>query len=251
METEYHRVAEYDAGRMHPVEQWAALAVAAAAAVAWMFYFRWKDHVRPEPLWLTSAAVGGGAMAVALAHFGFSFAETVWTPTRWEDLQSGDLLFASLAAFRIGAVEEVCKLAVVLPIALKARAFDEVLDGIVYAACAALGFATAETVVQFAHGSWVLEDALARAVAAGLTHALLAAPWGLGLALAVLKKRRSALVLGLGTSVAAHAAYDFLLARPELSPMASAGLVLALWAWMIVTARKLQRAPPAGAAVLR
>jgi RsiW-degrading membrane proteinase PrsW (M82 family) len=149
-----------------------------------------------------------------------------------------------LAALRVGLVEELAKLAPVLPIALFAVHFDEALDGIIYSACAALGFATAETVVALRGGEWSLIHALGRAVAAPLTHALISAPAGLGLAALVLKRRPAGLVLGVMISVLAHASYDLFLARPGMPPAAAAAVVLLLWLWLLRATPQLAKLEP-------
>ena len=225
-------------------EETLALAAAAASAIGWLLYFRWKDRARPEPPWLMGAGVGGGAAGVALALLGYAFADATGAETSWEHLQSVAFADAALAALRVGAVEEIAKLVVLLPIALWAPHFDELLDGIVYAACAAVGFATVETGWMLLHGDWELFAALGRAVTGPLAHALLAAPWGLGLAMAMLQRRRRALAIGLGLSIAAHAAYDLLLARPGVPPSVSAGVVLVLWLWFLRAAPRLARLRP-------
>ena len=220
------------------------MVVAALSGVGWLLYFRWKDRARPEPAWLMAAGAGGGAAGVLLALLGYAFAGVAGREVTWDHLRSASFPEAAAAALQVGMVEEVSKLLVVLPIALWAHAFDEVLDGIVYAACAALGFATVETGWLFLHGDWELANALGRAVAGPLTHALLSLPWGLGLSLALLRGRRGALVLGLALSVVAHAAYDLLLAREGVPPAVSAAVVLALWLWFLRAAPRLAREAP-------
>lgn len=228
---------------MEGPEEIVAMAVAALSAIGWLLYFRWKDRARPEPPWLMAAGMAGGAAGVLLAFLGYAFASAAGAVTTWEILQSS-VPAAVMAALRVGAVEETSKLVAVLPIALFATAFDEVLDGIVYAACSALGFATAETWWLLAHGDWELMAALGRAVTGPITHALLAIPWGLGLSVALLRKRRWALPAGLALSIAAHGAYDLLLARPDLPPLVSAGVVLVLWLWLLWYAPRLARLSP-------
>ncbi|HVE83688.1 MAG TPA: PrsW family glutamic-type intramembrane protease [Myxococcales bacterium] len=229
---------------MASLEESVAMAVAALSAIGWLLYFRWKDRARPEPPWIMAAAAGGGMAAVLLAFLGYRLGGAAGADTSWEQLQDAPALPAIAAALRVGGVEEVCKLVVVLPIALWASHFDEVLDGIVYAACSAAGFATAETAWLFTHGEWAFGDALGRGVVAPITHALLAAPWGLGLSLALLRRRRWALPLGLLLSITAHAAYDLLLARPGVPPALSAVVMLALWLWFLRAAPRLAREAP-------
>jgi protease PrsW len=208
---------------------------------AWLGYFRWKDALHPEPVLLMLAVAAGGAGAAVLALATFAGLEALGLPTAWEQLASPAWGEALGAALRVGLVEEGAKLLPVLPVALRLRCYDEPLDGIVYAACAGLGFAAAESAVLLWTGELGPIDSLARAAAAPLTHALMAAPAGLGLAAAVLHARRWALPLGLGASVGVHALYDLLLARPELPPAGAALLVLALWGWLLWVAPRLAR----------
>jgi RsiW-degrading membrane proteinase PrsW (M82 family) len=215
-------------------------------AFAWLGYFRWKDARQPEPLLLMLAVAGGGAGA-ALAALGlFAALEGGPLAVSWEALGGAGLGPAALAALRIGLVEEGLKLLAVAPLALRHRRFDEPLDGPVYAACAGLGFAAAESWALLLAGELAPLDSLARAAAAPLTHALLAAPAGWGLAAAVLRGSTLALPAGLAVSVAAHALYDLLLARPGVPPGAAAAVVLALWVWLLVMAPRLARpaSPP-------
>lgn len=229
---------------MPPQEHSLAVAAAGVSAVAWVLYFRWKDAKRPEPLWVIAAAVCGGAVALGLAVAGYAGSRALGVDTTWEALQERPLQDALLGALRIGAIEEAAKLAAVLPIALWAAHFDELLDGIIYMACGALGFATAETVLMLSQGDWDLWPALGRAVTGPLAHALLSAPCGLGLSMLVLRRRRGALALGLAISVAAHAGYDLLLARPSVPTALASLVVLALWVWLLRVTPRLARLEP-------
>jgi RsiW-degrading membrane proteinase PrsW (M82 family) len=229
---------------MAPAEHSVAVVMAGASAIAWVLYFRWKDAKRPEPLWVTAAAVCGGMMALGLAVAGYAGSRALGVDTTWEDLQLRPLPEAALAALRIGAIEETAKLAAVLPIALWAAHFDELLDGIIYVACGALGFATAETVLMLQQGDWDLWPALGRAVAGPMAHALFSAPSGLGLALLVLRGRRGALAIGLAISIAFHGAYDLLLARPNIPAAVAPMVVLALWLWLLRVTPGLARLEP-------
>lgn len=181
-----------------------------------------------------------GVASVGAALLGYRALETIGTSVTWEALM-GPWPGALLAAFGIGLVEELAKLVPVLPIALRTRHFDELWDGPIYAAVAGVGFAAAETVALFLSGGASGTELWARALAAPITHALFAAPWGLGLAHAVLRKRPAALALGLAASASLHGLYDLLLARPGLQP-AAAGVVLLLWMWLLWTGRRLSRA---------
>jgi protease PrsW len=228
---------------MHGAQEFLAMAVAVVSAAAWLFYFRWKDRARPEPPWVMLTAVAGGAVGIVLSLLGYAFATNAGADANWEELQA-NLGPAIQGALQVGAVEETSKLLVVLPIAIWSSHFDEVLDGIVYAGCSALGFATAEMWWLLAHGDWELLPALGKAVTSPISHALLSAPWGLGLSLAILKKQRLALPIGLLISIVAHGSYDLLLARPNLPPAVSAGVVLVIWVWFLWYSPRLARMAP-------
>lgn len=223
---------------------WLLLPAAAAGAATWVVYFRWKDRAKPEPWTLQLATVAVGALAVCAALLGYRAVDAFGPVVSWEALV-GPWSRAVPAALAIGVVEEAAKLLPVLPIALVSKHFDELWDGPVYAGASAIGFALAETMMLAFSGELGLVDGLARALAAPITHAVFAAPWGLGLAYFVLRRDGRALALGFVASAVAHGLYDLLLARPGLQ-LAAAGVVLVVWLWMLWAARALL-AHPGGA----
>jgi len=218
-----------------------ALPGVGASAAAWVAYLRWKDRRRPEPVAQMVFAVAAGALAVGAALLGYGAFDALGLTASWGDL-GGDWPRALATALCIGAVEEIAKLVPVVAIARLSRHFDELLDGFVYAGAAGVGFALLEAVLLLAAGETGWLDSAARLAAAPITHALFAAPAGLGLAWWVLRGVRLALPAGLALSIACHGAYDLLLARPGLRP-AAAGLVLVLWLGVLLVVRKLARAP--------
>ncbi len=229
---------------MSPVLFASAVVLFAASAGGWVAYYRWKDRARPEPLWLLLATAAGGGAAILLALLGYGGFEARGIGTDWTDLGGARIGHALAAAARIGSIEELAKLAPVLPVAFLHRKYDELLDGIVYAACSALGFATAESILLLSQGELDVLQVLARAAAAPATHALFAGPWGLGLAYAALERRWWALAAGLGISIAAHGGYDLLLARTEIPQALSTIVVLGLWVWLIWISPRLAKLAP-------
>ena len=215
---------------------------AGAVALAWVAYFRWKDRARPEPLWLMLAAFGGGAVAVALAGFGFAELERASHQNLWNAMSDGDLR-AIGAALLIGVGEEGAKLLPVIALALWSRNFDELLDGAVYAGCAGAGFAVVETVL-YAWGGFNLSELWPRVLAAPISHALFLVPAGLGLAAWRVNRRAWLFPLGFALSVTAHGAYDLSLAAPGTPALFSAAIVAALWLAFIVAVPKLARMSP-------
>lgn len=215
------------------------VSASSASAGCWVLYFRWKDKQRPEPWWMLVAAIAGGLVSVPAGWGAYGVLEHLGYRAEWEVLQSPSLATSLWGALVIGGLEESLKLLPVVLIAVASKHFDELLDGLVYAPVVAIGFATAESWALFSAGGSSWPELVARTAAAPLSHAILAAPAGYGAAVAVLQKRWWALPAGLGVTVAAHAGYDWFLARPTFGNTAAALLILALWIWVIRAAPKL------------
>lgn len=211
---------------------WAVL-LFGLTGLAWIFYFRWKDAHRPEPWILTLLCVGGGGVSALLSLLGYEGLALLGVGTHWEQLTEGELTEAVFASLRIAAIEETAKLLPVIALALRRREFDEELDGIVYAALAAIGFALAESATLWWGGLRDPTLVLARALTSPLTHALFTAPAGLGLSLLLFRKTPWTLVVGAGASIALHALYNGLLARSQPSSLWSALVVAAVWLWLL------------------
>ncbi len=222
-----------------------AIALFGGAALAWLVYFQSKQDRWREGIALKLAALAGGASSVVLAFGGFGGFDRLGLPIEWDALVEAPWRRAVGSALAIGGVEETAKLLSALPAALWARRFGRRLDGILYAACVGIGFATAESVSLWMQGELPLADGMARAAAAPLTHALFATPWGLGLWAAIRHRRWWALPVGWLISVLGHAGYDLMVARPSLPNVLSALLVLAIWIWFLRTAPQLRRVQPA------
>lgn len=209
-----------------------ALPVAGAAGGAWLVYLRWKDRHRPEPWTLLGAAAALGGLSVATAWGAYDALDARGLGPQWEQLM-GPWRAAWAGALLIGAVEEAAKMLPVLPLALGSRHFDELWDGPVYAAAAGIGFALAEALVLASTGAAGDAETLIRIWVAPLSHAVFAAPWGFGLAVATLRGRWLAWPLGFALAVGLHGAYDLFVARPGLQWVGAllvGGLCLA-WIW--------------------
>jgi RsiW-degrading membrane proteinase PrsW (M82 family) len=210
----------------------------AAAAGAWFTYFRLKASPAKPFLWMLVAILGGHLSAL-VSLLAYDALEALGYSTQWSLLQEGWGL-GLRTSLCIGFVEEGSKLLPVLVLILVSKRVTRSHDGLFLAACAGLGFAVAENVVFLSQGITLVESA-ARAVVTPVTHALFAAPWGLGLAHFILRRRASLLIGAFATSVSAHGAYDLFLAHPGVPVVTSALVVLGLWAWFITHA-----SPPTG-----
>lgn len=211
-----------------------AIALAALPAVCLIAYFNWLDRKRPEPRGLIVKSVLFGFLAV-LPAIAIEFAMSAFLPRgmgRWARAAVNGFLVA-------GLVEESVKFVFVNAFLRRRREFDEVADGIVYAACVSLGFALLENVTYAFDGNWgyVL---LLRSVTAVPMHAAASGIMGyyIGLAKAGGKDRRAA---GLAWAVLIHGAYDFC----AFSQSALSFLVFPIVLAALVAVRKLFRAATA------
>ena len=124
-------------------------------------------------------------------------------------LQSFGLIPGALyVAFVVAAIpEELLKLWVICGYCTRLDDFDEPMDGIVYGATAALGFAAVENVLYVAEGGLVV--AAIRSVTSVPMHAMCGAILGYFVAQARFGERRGAAWKGLGVAVLVHGLYDF------------------------------------------
>jgi len=149
---------------------WALLVLGFAPALFWLIYFYRKDRYQPEPARLVIRC--------------FSFGLLVTFPAALVEMPFGPFVSVVLVA---PVVEELAKYLVVRKGVYSASEFDEPMDGIVYAAAAALGFASLENVLYF-HQS-LQDDSLAavfilRSMLSTPGHVLWSSVWGAALGLA-------------------------------------------------------------------
>ena len=139
----------------------------------------------------------------------------------------------------VGPVEELLKLLVVYFYAYRRPEFDEMLDGVVYSAAAALGFAAVENIVYLAENDPRL--VLLRGPLSNPGHALFSAIWGLALSRAkampnLTNARLPIIVKGWLYASILHAIFDTLLvfsARWSIIFFAIlVGVMVALFFWV-------------------
>ncbi|MDX2030167.1 MAG: PrsW family glutamic-type intramembrane protease [Blastocatellia bacterium] len=178
--------------------------------VLWLWYFSSRTRYKRP------------AKRVLLVTFALGAVSTV--PALLLNLQGQDLvisLFGRTQASHIlvlflvvGPVEELLKLLVVYFYAYRRPQFDEPLDGVVYSATAALGFAAIENVVYLMQNDPTL--VLLRGPLSNPGHALFSAFWGLALSRAkampnLTSKRIPAIIAGWATASVLHSLFDALL----------------------------------------
>jgi RsiW-degrading membrane proteinase PrsW (M82 family) len=180
------------------------LVLALAPGIFWLWYFYHRDKYEPEPLsWIVTVYFLGIAVTIPVALVEGIFGLFV----------SG-LVIAVIVA---PVVEEYGKYFVVRHTVYNAAVFNEPVDGIVYAAAAALGFATLENVI-YVFSSATLQDAigtgLVRAVLSVPGHALFSIMWGYALGRARFLppgQRPGVIAVGLMMAMVLHGLFNFLL----------------------------------------
>ena len=211
-----------------------------ASALAWLAYVDLKDRIKPEPRLRLAQAFGLGVLAAGAALGIFELASWLGLPA----VDGADLHTTAWICFGlIGPVEEGVKVAALVLVVFRWAEFDEPIDGFVYAAAIALGFATLENLIHLpALPDW--PERLAFAVVLPLTHTLFASLWGFGLGAARLidsSWRGWTLgVLSVLLAMALHGLYDFVLFQSD-ARWASAAIAAVLWVSLIVHARKLAK----------
>jgi RsiW-degrading membrane proteinase PrsW (M82 family)/RNA polymerase subunit RPABC4/transcription elongation factor Spt4 len=123
-------------------------------------------------------------------------------------LNLGQIAYVSFVV--AGFTEELFKFLVVRTTIYKSPYYDEPIDGLVYAAAAALGFASLENIEYLLQFGW--QTALVRAPLTTMAHVVFSAMWGYPLALKKMNKKYATLLLWLGLmgAMAGHGLFDFL-----------------------------------------
>lgn len=190
-----------------------ALALAPAAAILWWVYTR--DHSDPEPQGLVAATIALGAATTVSAAVLEIVGQLTLLPER--SAAAGLGVGAALATgLYIGLVEEGGKLAAVLLLPFRHRAFNQRMDGIVYCVAASLGFAGLENVLYVLAAQGLVgayATGLARAFTAVPGHAAFGVLMGVFVGAARMQPTRRVplLLAGYGVAALAHAVYDAVL----------------------------------------
>lgn len=210
------------------------LTLAIAPGVFWLWYFLAKDRLRPEPRALVRRVFffgGASAFAAGLLEVGALGATGL-------SLDAG-MPSALMAAAFIGVIEEGVKFLTVLASAYRYTAFDEVLDGIVYAVAVSLGFATVENLFYVLTGG--VGVGVARAVLSVPGHAFFGVVMGYYLGIAKFAARETVwLLTGLGLAALAHTVYDALVFSQSAYALAVIPFVLLLWRRSVILTRRAQ-----------
>lgn len=188
--------------------------LAIAPSVFWMWWFYRKDRYDPEPRGLIVKIFLLGMLPVLPA----GILEVLLTKVLFGANSESLAATATGMMLVVGPVEEYGKYLVVRRWAFRNPAFDEPLDGIIYAAAAALGFAAFENFLYLLDNGALL--ILVRGPLSTLAHVLFSALWGYALGMAwaqtdpVAAKRT--INNGLLAAMLGHGAFDVVLVGSQL-----------------------------------
>lgn len=220
------------------------------ATAAWFAYFTRKGWAGARSRSALLALVFG-FLAAPLAMLGFGLTDSFGLVANWDTLAYGRAAESLQLAVLIGLVEESAKFLPVLVLVAFRSGPLRPLRVALWSALVGVGFAGAENASLLWNGELSLQDGVARMLASPATHALFAAPWGLGLGAFMVRRTYGSVVLGGAVSVMTHALYDLVLARREIPHAAALAVVIALWAWFIVRSAPKFQPVKAKAARLR
>ena len=146
----------------------------------------WIDRYEGEPLWMLSTAFFWGALVAAFFAFLFNTIFGLTISMLAQDASAGE---ASTAVISAPIVEEIGKsLILFIFFFAKKDEFDGIVDGIVYASMAGLGFAMTENILYYGNaaaqsGGILTATVIVRGFFAPFSHALFRSLAGIGLGL--------------------------------------------------------------------
>ena len=147
----------------------------------------WIDRYEGEPLWMLGTAFFWGALVASFFAFLLNTSSGLIVGTIASNAEAGEAFAAVISA---PIVEEIGKAFILIIFFFwKKDEFDGVVDGIVYASMAALGFAMTENILYYgnaaeASGGVLTATVIVRGFFAPFSHPLFTSLTGIGLGLA-------------------------------------------------------------------
>ncbi len=226
------------------------LALSLIPCVLWLMWFWLQDWYDREPLRTILVTFLLGAVATLPAMVFNAMGMLLVSGFLGASLVSEWVMLMCV----VGPVEEAVKLWAVASYAYRRPEFDEPVDGVVYGAAAALGFAAAENVLYLSR--FGNEIFIVRGILSNPGHALFAAFWGLALSRAKMlpnvgSVRARTIARGWAVAAVLHALFNVLLSagQHQLLPNAVvmgivALLMLVIFVYVEVrTVRHVRRSP--------
>ena len=222
------------------------LVLVLAPGIFWLWMVYSRDRYRPEPRALVVRTFLLGAVAaipVAAVETALIYAATgVFDITGVEGASLGMIAYVSFVV--AGVTEEVGKFTVVRATIYRSPYFDEPMDGLVYGAAAALGFATLENLAYALAFGW--EVILIRGPFTTLAHVLFSALWAypLGTSKTNPTGARGRVLAGLLAAIAAHGLFDFLVLSQSGYSLLAIPLFLGGGGLFLLMLRRARRLSP-------
>lgn len=165
-------------------------------------YMNWVDRFHREPRGLLTKLFVLGCLSVIPIVFIELYLMEMNTFT-------GNMAAFYDAFVVAGLTEETFKWLIVVVIAYSSKAYDEPLDGIVYAVFVSMGFAVIENILYvYQYGTGV---AIMRAVTSVPAHMLFGVMSGFYLSIAKFSNRKIYFILSLVVPIIMHGIYNFIL----------------------------------------
>lgn len=221
-----------------------------APALFWIGYLYYKDRFQPEPVLNIGITYILGFVAAYACFKSYSLLPFLGLPVDASILmEEHGLPFLYYCLGAAGFLEELSKFLPFILIVVRLRAFDERVDGIIYASVIALGFASYENLHYLP-----LLDGFAlfgRAIASPLTHTIFASIWGYSAGMAYLKYkseksgqacRRTWMTSIIGLIIASwfHGIFNYLTTSAALRILSTA-VILGIWVWQLRRIEKLNK----------
>jgi RsiW-degrading membrane proteinase PrsW (M82 family) len=228
-----------------------ALVLPTLPGLFWLVVFYKTDKYQPEPKSLVIQTFVLGIASVVPTLLIHDFIRPFYDDSaRIMLLQRGgyvsDREIAFIVYFIVGPAEELSKFLAVRVWAYRKPAFDEPPDGVVYAAAAALGFASFENIKYVNMGGHFSEGTLLiRSVLSVPGHVLFSLAWGAALSYARFHpgaRAKFAQVLGIAAAAGLHGTYDYFAFTHAVWADVPLMVCMTYMAWVIV--RTLRRASP-------
>lgn len=202
-----------------------------APGLYWLWYFYQRDKLEPEPKKLVFVSYFLGILAAALVIF-------VHTPFKFS------YFISTVVSAPI--LEELAKFLMVWAYLYRNKNFSEPMDGIVYAAAVALGFASIENGLYLfrinQQAKFMLSNTIIiRALLSVPAHALFSSIWGYALGRYKFdkKKNRFIVLYGLLLAMLLHGLFNFLCLIQIFSSFGL--LILTAVMWMLIN-KKIRKA---------
>lgn len=212
--------------------------ISVAPAVGWVWFFHRQDRYEKEPLPLLVRTFVLGMVAVIPAIY-FERPFEAWF------VDPPNVLARLFAVFVVvGVGEELFKFFAVYAAVWRSHHVNEVMDGIVYAVTAALGFAAVENLLYTI--SFGLQVAPVRAFVASLAHASFSGIMGFHFGWARLYAARPEQSLARGILLAGglHGLYDYVLISGIVSPLTALVLIAGVYTYLSRKIRQAQHMSP-------